>query len=122
MKIWYPPKKFENLPKMDMKQTKGNITIFAKSVLKSNFFWTKSRITANYKNIWNLTENPQNHKWEKKIRESDFLTNQNYHKTEEMQNVLENSEMKKIFLYLKNCPKNHQKTQKWLFLAKNAVF
>ena len=58
----------------------------------------------------------------KKIRESDFLTNQNYHKTEKMQNFLENSEMKKIFLYLKNCPKNHKKTQKWLFLAKNAVF
>ena len=51
----------------------------------------------------------------KKIRESDFLTNQNYHKTEEMQNVLENSEMKKIFLYLKNCQKNRQKSQKCSF-------
>ena len=51
-----------------------------------------------------------------------FLTNQNYHKTEKMQNFLENSEMKKNFLYLKNCPKNHQKNQKWLFLAKNAFF
>ena len=53
----------------------------------------------------------------KKIRESDFLTNQNYHKTEEMQNVLENSEMKKIFLYLKNCPKNRQKSQKCSFFS-----
>ena len=53
----------------------------------------------------------------KKIRESDFLTNQNYHKTEEMQNVLENSEMKKIFLYLKHCPKNRQKSQKCSFLS-----